>query len=202
MDAYPLGMGPGAHVDDRRQPVGVQVASSGIALVQRGDRPLQPPLEGGELGRHLCRRRSFPATDLNPRVLEPGLAPKATDVYRMRDVQPGHRGRLPSARSFQRGNVPAERAVADIAEDLGEITSQRLAVFVPISHAGVLGSWFAQDPLSTVADPPRDRRGQEQLRPRHTVRWPIRNGGPSAGTPSSAEVCAPGRFRRRRMFSG
>ena len=166
MDAHPLRMGPGAQINDSSQAIGIQVGTCGVALIQRSDDALQPLLEGGELAGHLGWRHSLPGVNPNPCVLESRLAAEATDVLGVRHHQPCHGVRLPIARGFHRGEIPANRAVADVTKDLGEVASQLCAVFVPISHEGVRGPSFGQGPLRAVAYPPSGRRGRDWLRPR------------------------------------
>ena len=134
MDANPLGMRPGAQIDDGGESVGVYVLAAGKERVQRGDCSSQGLLEHPELLCDLAGRDAFMSADPDPYGLETRLSAEASHASDVRHREASHRAAVPSAQIRERWDLAARGAVPSVAQNFGEVLAQAWAVRVPVSH--------------------------------------------------------------------
>ena len=134
VDANPLGVRPGAEVDDGGESVGVHVLAGREKRVQGGSCPLQCPFERAQLLGDLARRHALQRANLHAGGRQAGLSAKPPQEAGGRDREARHRIAVPPAQVLERRDVAAQGTIPGVTQHPDEVPAEPRAVRVPVSH--------------------------------------------------------------------
>ena len=139
MDAYPLGMNPGAKIDYGGKPIGIWFLADGRHQVQFPEERVEFSLQFRQLSGNPGRVRAVTDTGAHLDFFEARLAAERADKARIGHGRVFHRQRLPALRRGQGWEFPPLRGANNRIETLAEVPAKLGPALVPVRRLRCLG---------------------------------------------------------------